>query len=93
MTTFDHKAMTIQLEESIIEDQALIEAGQEERKLINAGIKEARERIATNQRLLSALKGPKTRAKKAEKPVEPEVVQHVPDVIPDEPEVAPFKLD
>lgn len=93
MTTFDHKAMALQLEESIIEDQALIEAGQAERKLINDGIKDARERIATNQRLLSALQGPKTRAKKAEKPAEPEVVEQIPDVIPDEPEVAPFKLD
>jgi hypothetical protein len=86
----DHAAFAAQLEESIAADTKLIEEGQAERKLIQAGINDARERVATNQRLLKALQGPVKRTKKAP---EPEVVESTPDVLPDEPEVAPFKLD
>lgn len=86
----DHAVFAAQLEESIAADTRLIEEGQAERKLIQAGINDARERVATNQRLLKALQRPVKRVKKAP---QPEVVESIPDVLPDEPEVAPFKLD
>lgn len=84
MSNFDATELKTQIEAAIAEDTALVEQGQAERKLLNAGIKDAKERIATNERLLKALQGPKPRAKKAE---QPEVVE--PDVLPAEAE--PFR--
>lgn len=83
-TPLDHSAFHAQLEQSIVEDTRLIANGQAERDLINAAIKEARERIATNERLLKALEGPKPRAKTGTKQTIP-LVAH-PDI-----DVEPFR--
>jgi septal ring factor EnvC (AmiA/AmiB activator) len=72
---FDATDLKVKIEAAIAEDEALVTRGQEERLALNTQIKEAKERIATNERLLKALQGPKTRVKKVTtQAVEPDVI-------------------